>query len=576
MALGTSSSYIPSEEDTVDDLDVIDPATGLPRKKTQSRLPAYSGPDAITNVRSGPFPGQPGYQGNTGIVPPEFPSSSAVPPGATPAPIAVSLPGWDPRRTDNDPKYVFGRFVQSWQASGKPWGAEGARAFVAQDPRWEIDPQSSPDDPRIRVKQAELDKWKPGQSVWQDVIRDSGPGGANAPMFENSGTAQATPNLPQQLRAISPFAPFMTSTPAPTASMLPTAPIRPSPTSSVPFTPDPESVPGIPVWSSPAPFRPAPPPVVSEPASTVPYTPSTPPSIPPGSIFETPGATGPQSGPLFDLLMRRATQSLDIDSTDPIIKAQTDAYGARQERASRNYLSGLAERAGPSANIGAEARSSAEQAGQATGAFEAELIGRELSTRRQEIEGALSGAAGLLTAEQQMQLQEELAKISLAQQQHQFTATQGQQESQFGRSLVSGEEQFEKMLAQRGHEFTQGQGQQESQFGRQQGQQESQFGRSLTQRGFEFTQGQAQQESQFGRSLTAQEFQFAQSLAQRGFEFTQAQGQQESQFARAQALMESQFGRSLSQRELEALRSLQQRAYEFDATNQYQNSPLAA
>lgn len=95
----------------------------------------------------------------------------------------VNLPGWDPSRTDNDPKMELGRFAAS---KGGILTGDDIRAFVAADPRWEIDPNSSRDDPHIRVKQNELDKWKPGVSMWQDVIADSGPGGANRAQFSNA------------------------------------------------------------------------------------------------------------------------------------------------------------------------------------------------------------------------------------------------------------------------------------------------------------------------------------------------------------------------------------------------------
>lgn len=99
-----------------------------------------------------------------------------------------NTPGWEESRlnnpTDTDPKTEFGRYVA---AHGGHVTGDDVRAFVSSDPRWEIDPTSSPDDPRIRVKQTALDLWKPGQSIYQDVIKDSGPGGANVGMFENAG-----------------------------------------------------------------------------------------------------------------------------------------------------------------------------------------------------------------------------------------------------------------------------------------------------------------------------------------------------------------------------------------------------
>ncbi len=97
---------------------------------------------------------------------------------------SVNLSGFDPSRTDDSPKYTFGRWAQQWQRSGKPWGADAIRAFVAQDPRWELDDPTSLD-PKLRVRQSELDKWKPGQSVWQDVIGDAG--GQNRIQYQNMG-----------------------------------------------------------------------------------------------------------------------------------------------------------------------------------------------------------------------------------------------------------------------------------------------------------------------------------------------------------------------------------------------------
>ena len=109
--------------------------------------------------------------------------------GATTPPVYLAtvrnMPGFDQSRLDNpndgDPKIVFARFAAS---KGGVITADDVRAFVAADPRWEIDPNSGPNDPHIRVKQSELDRWKPGVSVWQDVIRDSG--GANQAQFVNA------------------------------------------------------------------------------------------------------------------------------------------------------------------------------------------------------------------------------------------------------------------------------------------------------------------------------------------------------------------------------------------------------
>src|SRR3990167_7493458 len=118
------------------------------------------------------------------------PTTPTTPTGPTALSTYAPMAGWEESRlndkADNAPKYVFGRFVQDWLASGKPGNADAVRAFVAQDPRWEI--EDNGDDPKIRVKQSELDTWEGKQghaSVWQDVIRDAG--GANAPQFMNVG-----------------------------------------------------------------------------------------------------------------------------------------------------------------------------------------------------------------------------------------------------------------------------------------------------------------------------------------------------------------------------------------------------
>lgn len=117
---------------------------------------------------------------------------------------------------------------------------------------------------------------------------------------------------------------------------------------------------------------------------------------------------------LFGQLQTRANQSLAIDRNDPIIRAQADAYGANEERARRNYVSDIAERYGPLANIRGEERVAAERVGQRTGAFEAELLGRELGARRAEIADALSAQGALLSGDQRAQLQAQLSLLDQA------------------------------------------------------------------------------------------------------------------------------------------------------------------
>jgi hypothetical protein len=132
------------------------------------------------------------------------------------------------------------------------------------------------------------------------------------------------------------------------------------------------------------------------------------------------GPMDPKLQQLYDELLSRATQGLKIDRNDPIIRDQADAYSANLERSKRNDLADLAERSGPLANLRGETRLANERMGQAAGAFEAQLMGRELTARRDEIAQALSSMQGLLTTEQQLALQRELGLLNNAIQQQQL------------------------------------------------------------------------------------------------------------------------------------------------------------
>lgn len=117
---------------------------------------------------------------------------------------------------------------------------------------------------------------------------------------------------------------------------------------------------------------------------------------------------------LYNTLMSRANQSLNINRSDPIIRAQADAYSANENRTMRDYISDTAERSGPYANMRGEQRMAAEGVGQRTGAFEAQLMGRELTARRAEVAEALQGMQGMLSADQIRQLQQQLGLIDQA------------------------------------------------------------------------------------------------------------------------------------------------------------------
>lgn len=116
-------------------------------------------------------------------------------------------------------------------------------------------------------------------------------------------------------------------------------------------------------------------------------------------------------GELMRLLMERAQQG-QVGRDDPNVRTQTDAYSAQVERAKRNYLGDLAEREGPYANLRGEQRMAAERAGQQVGGFEAELIGREQEARREEIMQYMQMWGAMLSGDQRMALERELAQLN--------------------------------------------------------------------------------------------------------------------------------------------------------------------
>lgn len=117
---------------------------------------------------------------------------------------------------------------------------------------------------------------------------------------------------------------------------------------------------------------------------------------------------------LYSSLDARANQGLQVNANDPIIRGQVDAYAATGEKSRRNYLSDVAESAGPYANLRGEQRMTAEKLGQGVGGFQAELLGRELGSRRAEIAQALSAQGGMLAGDQQRGLQEKLSAMDQA------------------------------------------------------------------------------------------------------------------------------------------------------------------
>ena len=110
---------------------------------------------------------------------------------------------------------------------------------------------------------------------------------------------------------------------------------------------------------------------------------------------------------LYDTLMQRINKSEEIDKDNPIIAGQTSTFRSSQHREMNKYLADLAERSGPYANLRGEQRMAAGKVAQNTAAFEAQLLADELRTERERIDAALSGALGIVTAEQARELQRE-------------------------------------------------------------------------------------------------------------------------------------------------------------------------
>jgi hypothetical protein len=151
-------------------------------------------------------------------------------------------------------------------------------------------------------------------------------------------------------------------------------------------------------------------------------------------------AHDPRADELYNTLLARSQQSLAVDRTNPAVRSQADANAAATDRSARNYLADLAEKAGPLANLQGETRLVNERAGQSEGAFESTLVGNEINARRQEIQNALSQMGSMLTSQQQMSLQEELARLNDATQRY---------------GISSSADQFSQSLAQRKNEFSQ-------------------------------------------------------------------------------------------------------------------------
>jgi hypothetical protein len=141
-----------------------------------------------------------------------------------------------------------------------------------------------------------------------------------------------------------------------------------------------------------------------------------------GSGTSAPPTGAPTGTPeeiLKQLLIDRATQGTDIDTTDPEFRLQADAFAEARERARRNAHDDTAQAAfaaglGGSGAVSTEQRMADEAAFRDIGQFEAELVGRELQSRRAEVAGAIEQLGNTISDEQKLALQRELAALDAA------------------------------------------------------------------------------------------------------------------------------------------------------------------
>jgi len=142
------------------------------------------------------------------------------------------------------------------------------------------------------------------------------------------------------------------------------------------------------------------------PAATTPAT-----SPVPAGPTSTTGTTA-SSDALLQFLIERAKQGTAVNRNDANIRAQIDPMTAQLERSSRNYLDTIAEGSrGTPFNMQGEQRMAAERTGQAAGLMEAQVIGREISARRDEIQQALTQWGSMLSDAQRLELQRELGYL---------------------------------------------------------------------------------------------------------------------------------------------------------------------
>lgn len=138
---------------------------------------------------------------------------------------------------------------------------------------------------------------------------------------------------------------------------------------------------------------------------------------------------------LYGTLMQRATQSLNINPNDPIVKGQVNSFKAGATRDSRNYVDQMAESGGPSANLTGEKRMAAEHVSQGAGSLQSTLIQNELTQHRNEIQNALTQMGGMLSDQQRIALQQQLGLLDVNLRQQQINSGNDQWSAEFGRGV---------------------------------------------------------------------------------------------------------------------------------------------
>lgn len=465
----TSPSPYPNQPNTAPG---INPSTGLPYGSTDQ--PGVGGGGAVDPNTGLPNPTPPGSTNPSGpmIVPRGGNLGDPLPPASTPPPAASTStdPGAGVPIPSGSSDQQVADYLRALMASGLAPQAAIDIANKNLDLKYGSSPAYYPGTNTIGLTNFYMD----GGSGWGNVNR--GPEGPAVPTAPASTpvTAAPTPASPDAAAPSGDTMPTQTSapdnaTPTESSALYMSLLDRGGPKS--PTAPGAASSPATGLYSTGGPTDPTvganlqnsgsqmPAPGTAAPAPAVATTPPANPAMPLQTSAATPVSTSsPNEGvphpaaaganpvtpagtvnqSLYDQLVARAQQSLNIDPHDPIIANQVNAYDARQQQAARRGLAATAERQGPMGNLSQENRLANEQIGQSTSTFQAQLMQNELQARRSEISQALTQQQAYLTDEQKMKLQQQLAELDNA--------------LEYARLHESGR-QFDVGNAQRAYEF---------------------------------------------------------------------------------------------------------------------------